>query len=231
MLWLLLGYGFLTRVITAVQKPAVVEVLHGGWLLLVVATQGLAIMLLRVSARADVVFLSLCLFLIGSALYGILITLLMQRLLIERLRVQQFTSPYWINMGALAITTLAGGLLAAMLERQPDLVGVLPFVRGWTVLLWALGSWWVPLLVLLGVWKYVVGRQPIGYHVDHWSVVFPLGMYSVCTFTLAEAILPLPLLEALARWVARLALLAWLLVSVQALLLGCARAFRRSSVT
>jgi NAD(P)-dependent dehydrogenase (short-subunit alcohol dehydrogenase family) len=65
---------------------------------------------------------------------------------------------------------------------------LLPFVRGVTLLFWATGTWWLPLLVLLVAWKHIVRREPVRYHFGQWSVVFPLGMYSAATHEMSAAL-------------------------------------------
>ena len=61
-----------------------------------------------------------------------------------------------------------------------------PFVVGLSVVLWAFGTWWIPLLVLLGIWRYVLRRYPRTYEPRLWNVVFPLGMYTVASFSLGR---------------------------------------------
>ena len=72
-----------------------------------------------------------------------------------RLSPGDLTPPYWINMGAMAISTLAGSLLVRNATEAPFLQTLLPLVKGFTVLYWATGTWWIPMLLLLGVWRYL----------------------------------------------------------------------------
>lgn len=58
---------------------------------------------------------------------------------------------------------------------------------GLSVVLWAFGTWWIPLLVLFSVWRYLVRRYSRDYEPRLWSVVFPLDMYTVASYTLGKA--------------------------------------------
>jgi len=51
----------------------------------------------------------------------------------------------------------------------------------------AFGTWWIPLLILFGIWRYVVRDYSRSYEPRLWSVVFPLGMYTVAFDTLGRA--------------------------------------------
>jgi tellurite resistance protein TehA-like permease len=83
------------------------------------------------------------------------------------------------------------------------------FIPGFTLFFWATATWWIPLLVLVGIWRHIGQRLPLSYDPQYWSLVFPLGMYSSASFAFAE-VTGLPFLHFLARWFSFFALLAWL---------------------
>ena len=85
----------------------------------------------------------------------------------------------------------------------------------------ALGTWWIPLLVVLGVWRHVRQHWPLTYEPTLWSVVFPLGMYSVASLTFGKTA-RLPFMEPVARFMLWIAVAAWVVVAA-AFLIGLAR--------
>ena len=70
------------------------------------------------------------------------------------------TPPYWINMGAVAITTLAGARLIIAAPGWTMLNELVPFLKGFTLFFWAAATWWIPLLLALGFWRHVYKRFP-----------------------------------------------------------------------
>ena len=53
------------------------------------------------------------------------------------------------------------------------------------ILLWAVASWWIPLLAGLTLWRRRRGVRP-GYRLADWAMVFPLGMYTTASWRLAH---------------------------------------------
>jgi tellurite resistance protein TehA-like permease len=155
----------------------------------------------------------LALWLCGGMLYIWTMTLIFYRYTFFRLHVDDLSPPYWINMGAMAISTLAGSLLIMNAPQAPYLVSLLPFLKGFTVLYWATGTWWIPMLLVLGLWRYGYRRFPFEYDPLYWGAVFPLGMYAACTWEMDRA-MQFGFLESLPRALLYLALAAWAITFV-----------------
>jgi tellurite resistance protein TehA-like permease len=215
-LWAVLVYGFLSAVTVGITKPDLEHGLNGAWLLLVVATEALAILGCLVAQGSGcpppLVFAALACYLLGSMLYVLLAALIFFRWVFRPMHPAEMGASWWINMGAVAIATLAGAQLMQLPQVPASLAALIAFVPPFTVLLWATATFWIPLLVILFIWKEMQ-RGPHGYDPGLWSAVFPLGMYVVATHQYAAAA-HLTFLAPIPRTLFWIALLAWVLTFI-----------------
>lgn len=192
-LWVLLTYTVFTGFIVKETKPTLDKGINGAWLLAVVASQSLAVLGTLVAAhiqqpnRLEVNFLALSMWLLGGMLYIWTMSLIFYRYTMFRFSPADLSPPYWINMGAMAISTLAGSMLILNAPDAWYLRSLEPFIKGFTVFYWATGTWWIPMLLVLAAWRHIYRRFPLRYDPLYWGAVFPLGMYSAGTHQMLQA--------------------------------------------
>jgi len=213
-LWFLIMYAFFTAVTVRQRKPTLARGINGAWLIAAVGTPSIVVSRGAVDGltapAAPIQFLCVAMFMIGSMLYLAIIPLIFYRLTFVRLASRDFSPPYWINMGAVAITTLAGATLMMRVGHWPLLEQLSPFLPGFTLFFWSAATWWIPLLIALMVWRYVVRKELPGYEPAVWGMVFPLAMYTTATFQLSRAT-GFQFLAGISRLFIFIALIAWLM--------------------
>ncbi|MEM0117679.1 MAG: tellurite resistance/C4-dicarboxylate transporter family protein [Conexivisphaerales archaeon] len=194
-LWFVYQYSIFTSLMIGKEKPSLETGINGTWLVAVVSTESVSVLGARLSPYYPYTYTAaIIMYFIGWMMYVVLIALISYRLLFFRLDPQDATGPYWINMGATAITTLAGSLLLIyenmhLSSINQELMNQLyTFISGTTLMIWGFGSWWVPWLLIIGVWRHAFGGVKfLNYDPQFWGAVFPMGMYTVCTLMLIKA--------------------------------------------
>ena len=217
-MWLLLTYGVPASLLLTRTRDSVLGGVNGTWLLWVVSTQSLSIAASTLipawpSQSGLLAPVAVGLWSVGLVLYLLLVSLILLRWLTVPMTPQTLGPPYWILMGATAITVLAGAKILGLPATLPVVRATAGFVEGFCYVLWAFGTWWIPLLIVLGLWRHIVQHWPLAYEPTLWSVVFPLGMYSVATLVFGQAA-HLAFTEPLSRFMLWVAIAAWLLVAV-----------------
>jgi tellurite resistance protein TehA-like permease len=213
LLWCVCTYTLFVCLIVSSNKPTINEGVNGGWLIAVVATQSLCLLgsQLKITVLGSAqlgALLLLSFWLFGGMLYLWLISIIFYRYMFFKFEPSDLIPPYWINMGAMAISTVAGCELIFNFNQIAPLSELISFVKGVAVLYWATATWWIPMLLVLGVWRHGIRKVAFRYDPLYWGLVFPLGMYSVCTYKLAIA-LAIPQLKLLALAFLPCAVLGW----------------------
>lgn len=191
-LWIGLVYTIFAALMLREPKPAVAEGINGTWFLFTVATQSVAalgaLLVTRVADPEGLLFVCVCAFFLGLFLYIVVVTLVIYRFVFVELRVEETHPPYWISLGAAAISVLAGSNLLLAGEGSPIIEQFRSFISGMVVLAWATATFWIPVMIILGIWRHGVRRLRVRYDPQYWSLVFPLGMFSAATFRMASAV-------------------------------------------
>jgi len=162
-----------------IRRP-VIDGFMGSSLLVVVATESLAVLAALLAPRwsAALLVVALVAWILGLVLYPFVLGAIVFALS----RKPRHAPDLWIVMGALAIATLAGTELRFAVRT----VHTLPWLSGSAdvdLVTWALASSLIVPLVALEL----NARQRWRYEATRWAFVFPLGMYAVASHALGRA--------------------------------------------
>jgi len=169
-----------------------INVINGGWLICIVGTQSLVLLGLKIipqlGEHASYMMVGIyMLWGLGLILYGILVTLISYRIFFLEMKDEDYSPRMWVIMGAAAISANA----SSGLDMAPPVITVLyevhAVIDSMALLTWAWATWWIPLLVVIGFWRHFVLKIPLRYEPSQWSIVFPLGMYTVASVQLSLA--------------------------------------------
>jgi len=208
--WSLLGWLVPVTVVRRGPRPLLAGA-NGTWFIWVVAVQSVAVLATTLdpvagAAGGALAVVAVGFWSVGAVCYLVVATLVGLRLVRHRLRPVDLTPPYWVAMGATAITVLAGTGIAT--AGRPALAGVREVAAAISLAYWVLGTVLIPPLLAAWWWRHVTHRVPLRYEPTWWSIVFPLGMYGVATRRLGE-VADLPLVAATGRYELWLAAAAW----------------------
>lgn len=222
--WLILGYVIPWSAVLGQEQRPVVALANGTWFIWVVASQSVAVSAATLEVWVDaghqyLAILAIFSWSVGVFLYaasGMIVTL---RIMLYPLDPREFDPPYWVSMGAVAITVVAGARIVEM-DSAPMVDATRGLVAGASVVFWAFATWLIPVLLGVGVWRHWFRKVPLRYEPTLWSMIFPLGMYAVAGIYLGRAD-RLPVVEWIGSrwlWVAGLAWVAVFVAMVQSLL-------------
>lgn len=216
-LWLFLTYGIPGAMVVGQREDSLLPGVNGSWFLWVVATQSLATTAATLARSglgltAAMAPIAVCFWGIGVVLYLMLVGVVTMRLLELPVSPRALSPTYWISMGATAITVFAAARILALPASLPILHDTRQVVSGLAFLLWAFGSWWIPMLLVFALWRHTYHGEPLHYDAPWWSMVFPLGMYAVASAGFGRTT-GLGFMVDIARVEVWLGLAAWLGVS------------------
>lgn len=182
--WVVLQYGVFAALVVRAgdDGPRTLGIVDGTWFLVVVSTQALAVSLGAWSAAvgADLAAAFAALFWgLGLLQLSIVATLVAARLLTFGVRAGEEVAPYWVFLGAGAITILGGAEVLGTREAQLLMPQVL--VGGVAMAIWAFVTWMIPQTIALQIWQRTRPDPVRGYRAALWAMVFPIGMYGEAT--------------------------------------------------
>lgn len=213
--WVVLGYIVPWTAVLGRDERPVVKDANGTWFIWCVASQSVAVAAASVEPlsgthwRAVLALVAVVAWSVGLILYAAVGIFVSLRLMTYPIRPEDLRPQYFVAMGAMAISVLAGARIVEM-AGAPMVDATRGLVAGSSVVFWSFASWLLPVLVAAGWWRHVIHRVPLAFEPGLWSVIFPLGMYAVAGIYLGRTE-HLPIVAVIGRaglWVAVAAFLA-----------------------
>jgi tellurite resistance protein TehA-like permease len=215
---------------------------NGATLLIIVSTVSVALLGLRLldatATQSGHAYIAAWAFwATGFLMYLLIVPIVIYRLFFIPLNPVDWEAPYWICMGAPAIITLTGSEFVLYMPRMPDtpqLENIREMTFSLSILAWIIGTSWIPYQLIMDIRQFVrinitdsvplwikafpwlrlaFGRRYHFYGPPSWSRVFPMGMYTACTLSLAK-ITGLGFLGATPHYWGWFALLIWFLTLI-----------------
>lgn len=210
--WLVLGYAVPWLVVLGHASRPLLPDADGAWFIWVVASQSIAVLSAALeptlrAGRPELGLLAVFCWAVGVFLYTATGIFVAARMLLYPLRPADLTLPYWVAMGATAITVVAGATITRAADT-PAVAATRGVIAATSVIFWVFGTWLIPPLIAVVVWRYLIHKFPLRYDVTLWSVVFPLGMYGVGGHYLGR-VDHLPIVETIGANESWVALAAW----------------------
>lgn len=213
--FLILGYAIPWASFLGRMKHPILPKANGTWFIWTVAAQSVAVLSATLQPHFKDYAREFALFAVGFWAIGLFIyatvgICIMIRMLLYDVEAKDFTTPYWITMGALAITILAGGKITEMLDA-PMVDATRSVVTGTSALCWSIATWLIPPILAIGWWRHIMCHIPLRYEPPMWSMVFPLGMYGVSSQTIGQAA-HLPIVTNIGHYEIWVAVAVWAVV-------------------
>ncbi len=181
--WIALGYTVPWTAVLGQRGRTALKTANGTWFIWAVASQSIAVLAATLEAefeagRNAMALLAVFSWSVGTFLYCAVGVFVGVRMLAYPFLPADLTPPYWVAMGATAITVVAGARIVEMADA-PMVDATRGLIAGAAVFFWAFGTWLIPPLIVAGYWRHVRHRYPLRYEATLWSIIFPLGMYGV----------------------------------------------------
>ncbi|MFE6734331.1 tellurite resistance/C4-dicarboxylate transporter family protein [Microbacterium sp. NPDC057650] len=214
LLWFVFGYALPWQVLLTRDGKPVLARTNGSWFIWAVASQSVAVAVAQLQPVFDAGpwagMLAVLAWSVGVSLYVAVAILVLLRIVHFGITPREFDPTFWVTMGALAIAVVAGSGVVGMVN-SPMVDAVRPLVTATVAVFWTFCAWLIPALVGAGIWRHVVHRVPLRYEPTLWSMVFPVGMFSVASI-LVGRVDDLPAVEQIGLIGVAVAVVVWAIV-------------------